>query len=136
MACSTAPPRALPVGAALAWIGALAYTLQLYFDFSAYSDMALGIAYLFGLRLPLNFNSPLKACSIIDFWRRWHMTMTRFFTNYLYAPIAMPLMRRALQRAYGRTARFLARDRAAGRRDLRARRASGTAPAGPSWCSA
>ena len=97
----------LPVAAALAWIGALAYTLQLYFDFSAYCDMALGIAYLFGLRLPLNFNSPLKACSITDFWRRWHMTMTRFFTSYLYAPIAMPLTRRALQRAHGRTARFL-----------------------------
>ena len=97
----------MPVGASLAWIGALAYTLQLYFDFSAYCDMALGIAYLFGLRLPLNFNSPLKACSITDFWRRWHMTMTRFFTSYLYAPIAMPLTRRALQRSYGRTARFL-----------------------------
>jgi D-alanyl-lipoteichoic acid acyltransferase DltB (MBOAT superfamily) len=95
-----------PVGAALAWIGALAYTLQLYFDFSAYCDMALGTAYLFGLRLPLNFNSPLKACSITDFWRRWHMTMTRFFTNYLYAPIAMPLTRRALQRSWGRTTRF------------------------------
>jgi alginate O-acetyltransferase complex protein AlgI len=97
----------LPLGTSLAWIGALAYTLQLYFDFSAYCDMALGIAYLFGLRLPLNFNSPLKACSITDFWRRWHMTMTRFFTNYLYAPLAMPLTRRALQRSYGRTARFL-----------------------------
>jgi alginate O-acetyltransferase complex protein AlgI len=97
----------VPVGASLAWIGALAYTLQLYFDFSAYSDMALGIGYLFGLKLPLNFNSPLKACSITDFWRRWHMTMTRFFTNYLYAPIAMPLTRRAFQRSYGRTARFL-----------------------------
>ena len=97
----------LPVATALAWLGALAYTLQLYFDFSAYCDMALGVAYLFGLRLPLNFNSPLKACSITDFWRRWHMTMTRFFTSYLYAPLAMPLTRRALQRAYGRTARFL-----------------------------
>jgi len=97
----------LPVGAALAWIGALAYTLQLYFDFSAYCDMALGIAYLFGLRLPLNFNSPLKACSITDFWRRWHMTMTRFFTSYLYAPIAVPLTRRALQRSWGRPTRFL-----------------------------
>ncbi len=97
----------VPVGAALAWIGALTYTLQLYFDFSAYSDMALGIGYLFGIKLPLNFNSPLKACSITDFWRRWHMTMTRFFTHYLYAPIAMPLTRRALQRSYGRTTRFL-----------------------------
>jgi alginate O-acetyltransferase complex protein AlgI len=96
------------VGPSLAWIGALAYTLQLYFDFSAYSDMALGIAYLFGLRLPLNFNSPLKACSITDFWRRWHMTMTRFFTNYLYAPIAMPMMRRAMRRSWGRAGRFLA----------------------------
>jgi len=96
------------IGAALAWIGALAYTLQLYFDFSGYSDMALGIALLFGLRLPLNFNSPLKATSIIDFWRRWHITMTRFFTNYLHAPIALPLMRRALARSYGRPARFLA----------------------------
>jgi D-alanyl-lipoteichoic acid acyltransferase DltB (MBOAT superfamily) len=96
-----------PLGASQAWIGALAYTLQLYFDFSAYSDMALAVAYLFGLRLPLNFNSPLKACSITDFWRRWHITMTRFFTSYLYAPIAMPLTRRALQRGYGRTARFL-----------------------------
>ena len=95
-----------PVAPALAWVGALAYTLQLYFDFSAYCDMALGIAWLFGLRLPLNFNSPLKACSIVDFWRRWHMTMTRFFTSYLYAPIAMPLTRLALQRSWGRTARF------------------------------
>jgi alginate O-acetyltransferase complex protein AlgI len=96
-----------PVGGTLAWIGALAYTLQLYFDFSAYSDMALGIGHLFGLELPLNFNSPLKACSLIDFWRRWHMSMTRFFTSYLYPPIAMPLTRCALQRAWGRTARFL-----------------------------
>ncbi|HSA80024.1 MAG TPA: MBOAT family O-acyltransferase [Geminicoccaceae bacterium] len=91
-----------------AWIGALAYTLQLYFDFSGYSDMALGIGQMFGLKLPLNFNSPLKACSITDFWRRWHMTMTRFFTNYLYSPIAMRMMRRALQRSYGPRTRFLA----------------------------
>jgi alginate O-acetyltransferase complex protein AlgI len=96
------------VGAGPAWIGALAYTLQLYFDFSGYSDMALGIAYLFGFKLPLNFNSPLKASSITEFWRRWHMTMTRFFTNYLYAAIAVPMMRRALGGAYGRPARFLA----------------------------
>lgn len=80
-----------------AWIGALAYTLQLYFDFSGYSDMALGIGQIFGLKLPLNFNSPLKACSITDFWRRWHMTMTRFFTNYVYSSIAMRMMRRAVR---------------------------------------
>jgi alginate O-acetyltransferase complex protein AlgI len=97
----------VPFGTSLAWIGALAYTLQLYFDFSAYSDMALGISYLFGLELPLNFNSPLKACSLADFWRRWHMSMTRFFTSYLYPLIAVPMTRRALQRSYGRTARFL-----------------------------
>jgi alginate O-acetyltransferase complex protein AlgI len=70
--------------------------------------MALGIAYLFGFKLPLNFNSPLKACSITDFWRRWHMTMTRFFTNYLYAAIALPMMRRAMRNSYGSCARFLA----------------------------
>jgi alginate O-acetyltransferase complex protein AlgI len=96
------------VAPAFAWIGALAYTLQLYFDFSGYSDMALGLAYLFGFRLPLNFNSPLKARSITDFWRRWHMTMTRFFTNYLYAAIALPMMRRAMRDSYGRAGRFLA----------------------------
>src|SRR5579872_3966389 len=67
-----------------AWAGALAYSAQLYFDFSGYSDMAIGIARLFGIRLPLNFNSPYKACNIIDFWRRWHMTLSRFLRDYLY----------------------------------------------------
>jgi len=67
-----------------AWGGALAYTLQLYFDFSGYSDMALGLAFCFGIRLPLNFNSPYKSLSIIDFWRRWHMTLSRFLRDYLY----------------------------------------------------
>lgn len=89
-----------------AWIGALAYTLQLYFDFSGYSDMALGIGYLFGFRLPLNFNSPLKATSIIDFWRRWHMTMTRFFTNFVYTPLGVSLMRRSVKARYGQWKRF------------------------------
>ncbi|HEY5762646.1 MAG TPA: MBOAT family protein [Rhodocyclaceae bacterium] len=67
-----------------AWGGALAFTFQLYFDFSAYSDMAIGLSKLFGVRLPLNFNSPYKAASIIDFWRRWHMTLSRFLRDYLY----------------------------------------------------
>ena len=67
-----------------AWSGAMAYTFQLYFDFSGYADMAIGIARLFGIRLPLNFNSPYKADSIIDFWRRWHMTLSRFLRDYLY----------------------------------------------------
>ena len=67
-----------------AWLGVLAYTLQLYFDFSGYSDMAIGLGLMFGLRLPVNFNSPYKAISIIDFWRRWHMTLSRFLRDYLY----------------------------------------------------
>lgn len=70
-----------------AWGAALAYTLQLYFDFSAYSDMAIGLARMFGLRFPLNFNSPYKAANIIDFWRRWHMTLSRFLREYLYVPL-------------------------------------------------
>jgi len=70
-----------------AWGGALSYSLQLYFDFSAYSDMAVGLSLLFGVKLPLNFNSPYKATSIIDFWRRWHMTLSRFLRDYLYFPL-------------------------------------------------
>ena len=70
-----------------AWGGALAYTMQLYFDFSGYSDMAIGGARLFGIRLPLNFHSPYKATSIIEFWRRWHMTLSRFLRDYLYIPL-------------------------------------------------
>jgi alginate O-acetyltransferase complex protein AlgI len=67
-----------------AWGGALAYTLQLYFDFSGYSDMAIGLSRVFGVKLPLNFDSPYKAQNIIDFWRRWHMTLSRFLRDYLY----------------------------------------------------
>src|ERR1700761_5838068 len=70
-----------------AWIGALAYTFQLYFDFSGYSDMAIGISLMFGIFLPLNFNSPYKASSIVDFWRRWHMTLSQFLRDYLYIPL-------------------------------------------------
>jgi len=70
-----------------AWIGALAYTFQLYFDFSGYSDMAIGISLMFGIFLPLNFNSPYKASNIIDFWRRWHMTLSQFLRDYLYIPL-------------------------------------------------
>lgn len=70
-----------------AWAGALAYTLQLYFDFSGYSDMAIGAARMFGIRLPLNFHSPYKSTSIVEFWRRWHMTLSRFLRDYLYIPL-------------------------------------------------
>ena len=69
------------------WCGALAYTYQLYFDFSGYSDMAIGLALLFGIRLPLNFYSPYKALNIIDFWKRWHMSLSRFLFSYLYIPL-------------------------------------------------
>lgn len=71
----------------MAWGGALAYTFQLYFDFSGYSDMAIGAARLFGIKLPVNFNSPYKALDIADFWRRWHMTLSRFLREYLYIPL-------------------------------------------------
>jgi len=70
-----------------AWGGVTAYTFQIYFDFSAYSDMAIGLGLMFGLRLPINFNSPYKATSIVDFWRRWHITLSRFLRDYLYIPI-------------------------------------------------
>jgi alginate O-acetyltransferase complex protein AlgI len=76
-----------------AWSAASLYTLQLYFDFSGYSDMAAGLAAMFGLQLPRNFHSPLKAHSIMEFWRRWHMSATRFFTNYLYLPLVLKIMR-------------------------------------------
>ncbi len=79
-----------------AWMAAIGFTLQIYFDFSGYTDMALGIARFFGVRLPPNFNSPLKASSIIDFWMRWHMTLTRFLTAYIYNPIALSMTRRRL----------------------------------------
>jgi alginate O-acetyltransferase complex protein AlgI len=77
-----------------AWIAALGFTLQIYFDFSGYSEMALGLARLVGVRLPPNFDSPLKAASIVDFWQRWHMTLTRFLTAYLYNPLVLWLTRR------------------------------------------
>lgn len=69
------------------WTTSLAYTMQLYFDFSGYSDMAIGIALLFNIKLPINFNSPYKAVSIQDFWRRWHMTLSRFLRDYIYIPL-------------------------------------------------
>lgn len=70
-----------------AWISSLSYTFQLYFDFSGYSDMAIGIALLFNIKLPQNFNSPLKATGMIDYWKRWHITLTNFITSYIYTPI-------------------------------------------------
>lgn len=69
------------------WGGALAYTFQLYFDFSGYSDMAVGLALMFNVLLPINFNSPYRATNLIEFWRRWHMTLSRFLRDYLYIPL-------------------------------------------------
>ena len=70
-----------------AWVGALAYTLQIYFDFSGYSDMAIGLGRMFGFTLPENFNRPYSAVSMTDFWRRWHMTLSRWFRDYVYIPL-------------------------------------------------
>ena len=75
------------VSFAVAWTGTLAYPLQIYFDFSGYSDMALGLARMFGLQVPVNFNSPYKAVSIADFWQRWHITLSHFLRDYLYIPL-------------------------------------------------
>jgi D-alanyl-lipoteichoic acid acyltransferase DltB (MBOAT superfamily) len=76
-----------PLPAVQAWIATTAYTLQIYFDFSGYSDMAIGLALMFGLRLPFNFDAPYRAVSARDFWRRWHMTLSRFLRDYLYIPL-------------------------------------------------
>lgn len=76
-----------PVPMEAAWMGIVAYSFQIYFDFSGYCDMALGLARIFGIRLPLNFNSPYKALNIVDFWSRWHITLSTFLRNFLYIPM-------------------------------------------------
>jgi D-alanyl-lipoteichoic acid acyltransferase DltB (MBOAT superfamily) len=86
----------VPLSLFPAWMAAVGFTLQIYFDFSGYTDMALGAAKIFGLRLPPNFDSPLRASSIIEFWSRWHMTLTRFLTAYVYNPLLLWLTRRRL----------------------------------------
>ena len=82
-----AAERGLMVTSFDAWLGTLAFALQIYFDFSAYSDMAIGLARLFGIKFPINFDSPYKAGSIGEFWTRWHITLTRFLRDYLYIPL-------------------------------------------------
>ncbi len=74
-------------GLAAAWVGVLAYAMQIYFDFSGYSDMAVGLGLMFGFRFPINFNSPYKAVSITDFWRRWHISLSSWLRDYLYIPL-------------------------------------------------
>ena len=76
-----------PLGLVEGWVTAASYTFQLYFDFSGYSDMAVGIGLMLDVKLPENFNSPLKATSVIDFWKRWHITLSNFITTYLYTPL-------------------------------------------------
>jgi D-alanyl-lipoteichoic acid acyltransferase DltB (MBOAT superfamily) len=70
-----------------AWAGAFAYSLQIYFDFSGYSDMAIGLSLMFGIKLPFNFDAPYKSQSIVEFWRRWHISLSRFLRDYLYIPL-------------------------------------------------
>ena len=82
-----AAQRGTSIGVVDAWMGTLFFAFQIYFDFSAYSDMALGSAAMLGIRLPINFNSPYKAASIIDFWRRWHISLSMFLRDYLYIPL-------------------------------------------------
>ncbi|HLX98635.1 MAG TPA: MBOAT family O-acyltransferase [Roseiarcus sp.] len=89
----------------IAWMAAVGFTLQIYFDFSGYTDMALGLGRFFGIKLPPNFNSPLKASNIIDFWLNWHMTLTRFLTAYIYNPMVLSMTRRRAAKGrpgYGR----------------------------------
>lgn len=88
--------HATQLAATQAWVGVLTYALQLYFDFSGYSDMAMGLARMFSIELPINFDSPYKAASIIEYWSRWHMTLTRYLTLYLYNPISIWVNRKRL----------------------------------------
>jgi alginate O-acetyltransferase complex protein AlgI len=75
-----------PIALLDGWCAALGYGFQLYFDFSAYSDMAIGVGHMFGIKLPINFHAPYRAASIVDFWRRWHMTLSRFLRDFVYIP--------------------------------------------------
>ncbi|HEY4381375.1 MAG TPA: MBOAT family O-acyltransferase [Acidobacteriaceae bacterium] len=84
-------------GFATTWLGALAYSVQLYFDFSGYSDMALGLARMFSIEFPINFHSPYKTQNIIDFWQHWHMTLTRYLTDYVYTPILREVNARRIE---------------------------------------
>ncbi len=90
-----------------AWMATLTFVLQLFFDFSGYSDMAIGLGMMFGIRLPANFRDPLRATSIVDFWARWHITMTRFFLTYVYTPLSVHFLRKTYKRRLSRSSQFL-----------------------------
>jgi alginate O-acetyltransferase complex protein AlgI len=85
--------RRVELGVLASWLAAVSFTFQVYFDFSGYSDMAIGLARMLGVKLPLNFHSPLRASSITAYWRRWHMTLQRFIVAYIYQPLSLPLNR-------------------------------------------
>ncbi|HWE99402.1 MAG TPA: MBOAT family O-acyltransferase [Caulobacteraceae bacterium] len=87
-----------PLGPAAAWLTAITFTVQLYFDFSGYSDMAIGLGRMLGVKLPLNFHSPLRSPDIIEYWRRWHMTLQRFIVAYIFEPLSLSLTRLAALR--------------------------------------
>ena len=91
-----------------AWLAAIAFSLQLYFDFSGYSDMAVGLGLMLGLTLPVNFRTPFRSTSMIDFWKRWHITMTRFFMLYVYSPMALRIGRLSIERNFSMTLNFIA----------------------------
>jgi D-alanyl-lipoteichoic acid acyltransferase DltB (MBOAT superfamily) len=94
------------LGLVQAWLAALTFTGQLYFDFSGYSDMAIGLGRMFGVKLPLNFHSPLRSPSIMDYWRRWHMTLQRFIVAYVFQPLSLPSTRLAAERGLEGWANF------------------------------
>ena len=105
-----------------AWVAGVGFTFQLYFDFSGYSDMAIGLGRMLGVKLPLNFHSPLRAASITDYWRRWHMTLQRFVVAYIFQPLSLPLTRFAADWNLTRWSGFPPRYRPAGIHHLCCRR--------------
>lgn len=90
------------IGLVDTWIAAFSYTAQVYFDFSGYSDMAIGSARMFGIVLPLNFHSPLRSQSVVEVWRRWHITLGRWIQSYVFQPMSMPMARFAATRGFGK----------------------------------
>lgn len=94
------------LSAGAAWIATSTYTLQLYFDFSGYSDMAVGLSLLFGVRIPVNFLSPLKATSVTEIWRRWHISLVNLLRDYIYTPLSLMLARHAARRRLGKWPMF------------------------------
>ncbi len=103
-----AASRGTTFGVVSGWLAALSYTIQLYFDFSGYSDMAIGLARMFGILFPLNFHSPLRAINIIEYWRRWHITLNRFMLSYFYQPLSLVLTRKAIHLDLERWPTFVA----------------------------